>query len=86
MSACGWRWSAPGMNVLSKSEVISFEFDVVGEVGDWCEYDGEEADVRSYVGIFVSRKIWAVEYGITCDMHVSDAEILGTVEIWGPEI
>ena len=45
------------MNVLSKSEGISFELDVVGEVGDCCECDGEEADVRSYVGIFVSRKI-----------------------------
>ena len=45
------------MNVLSKSEVILFEFDVIGKVGDCCECDGEEADVRSYVGILVSRKI-----------------------------
>ena len=74
------------MNVLSKSEVISFELNMIGEVGDCCECDREEANVRSYVGILVLRKIWAVEYGITCDMHVSDAEILGTVEIWGPEI
>ena len=43
--------------MLSKSEVISFELDVVGEVGDCCECDGEESDVRSYVGILVSRKI-----------------------------